>query len=187
MKKRHNLLKKFIALTLIVFLSLAFLTSAHTEEAVEKIYTGIDAVGTILNNIDYRDVKQSGVWSKEAICEVSALEVMKGYGNRTFGRTNSVTKEQALTMIYNAVGREADAQIAAELIDATRTAANRKNYAPAMWSDGYLQLAATDGLISAEDFVDAMALDRSAFTAASFVRESAAKRQDVAFWAAKNL
>ncbi len=187
MKKKSNLLKKFIAISLIVLLSLAFLTSAYTEETVEKVYTGIDTIGTILNNIDYRDVKQTDIWSKEAICEVSALEIMKGYGNRTFGRTNSVTKEQALTMIYNAVGREAEAQIAAELIDAARTAANKKTYAPAMWSDGYLQLAATDGLISAQDLTDAMALDRSAFTAASFIRESAAKRQDVAFWIAKAL
>lgn len=153
----------------------------------EKTYIGINTVNTILNNVDYRDVKGSKVWSKEAICDVSALEIMKGYGNRTFGRTNSVTKEQALAMVYNAVGREVEAQMAAEVLDAARTAANKKTYAPAMWSDGYLQLAATDGLISAQDLTDALASDRSAFTAASFYRESAAKRQDVAFWIAKAL
>lgn len=187
MIKKSNLLKKFISISLSIVISFAFLTPAYTEETVERVFTGIGNVGAILNNIDYRDVKQSNAWSKEAICEVSALEIMKGYGNRTFGRTNSVTKEQALTMIYNAVGREAEAQIAAELIDEARNAGDKKKYAPAMWSDGYLQLAATDGLISDQDLADAMALDRSAFTSTSFVRDSAAKRQEVAYWMAKAL
>lgn len=186
MNKKSILLKKTIALALALFLSFAFLPSAYTKET-EKAYTGINTVNTILNNIDYRDVKQSNAWSKEAICEVSALEVMKGYGNRTFGRTNSVTKEQALTLIYNAVGREAEAQIAAEILDSRRIADNKKTFAPAMWSDGYLQLAATDGLISGRDLADALALDKSAFTADNFYRESAAQRQDVAFWIAKVL
>ena len=170
MNKKSNLIKKTIALTLALFLSFASFHSAYTKEA-EKTYTGINTVNTILNNIDYGDVKQSNAWSKEAICEVSALEVMKGYGNRTFGRTNSVTKEQVLTLIYNAVGREAEAQIAAEALDSRRIADNKKTYAPAMWSDGYLQLAAIDGLISARDLNDALALDKSAFKADNFYRD----------------
>lgn len=187
MNNKSNIRKKSIALALIMLLSSITLTSAYSEEAAEKSFTGINTVNAILNNADYRDVKNSKAWSKEAICDVSALEIMKGYGNRTFGRTNSVSKEQALAMVYNAAGREAQAQVAAETLDTARKTADKKTYAPAMWSDGYLQLAATDGLISAQDLTDAMAADRSKFTAASFYRESAAQRQDAAFWLAKVL
>jgi hypothetical protein len=187
MNKKTYLLKKTIALTITMLLSFSVLTSIYKIEAAENIYTGINTVNTILNNIDYRDIRQSNAWSKEAICEVSALEIMKGYGNQTFGRTNSVTKEQALALVYNAVGREAEAQVAAEAIDIGRMADNKKTYAPAMWSDGYLQLAATDGLISAKDLSDALALDKSAFTQENFYRDSTAQRQDVAFWIASVL
>lgn len=187
MNKKTYLLKKTLVLSITLLLSFSVLTSTYKIGAAENIYTGINTVNTILNNIDYRDIKQSNAWSKEAICEVSALEVMKGYGNQTFGRTNSVTKEQALALVYNAVGREAEAQVAAEALDIRRVADNKKTYAPAMWSDGYLQLAATDGLITAKDLSDALALDKSAFTQENFYRNSVAQRQDVAFWIASVL
>jgi len=184
MNKKFYLFKKSIALTVTLILSLSVLSPAYGRETAEKTYIGINAVNAILNNIDYKDVKQSNVWSKEAIYEVSALEIMKGYGNQTFGRTSPVTKEQALALIYNAAGREAEAQLAAEALDAQRAADNKKTYAPAMWSDGYLQLAANDGLISAKDLQDALSADQSTFTGSSFYRNSAAQRQDVAFWIA---
>lgn len=187
MNKKFYLFKRPITLIITLLISFAFLTPTNAIEEAEKTYTGINTVNTILNNINYRDVIQSNAWSKEAIYEISALEVMKGYGNQTFGRTNSVTKEQALAIIYNAAGREAEAQVAAEAIDARRIADNKKTYAPAMWSDGYLQLAATDGLISARDLADALALDKSAFTEDNFYRNSAAQRQDVANWIARAL
>ncbi|AEV67337.1 S-layer homology domain-containing protein [Acetivibrio clariflavus] len=183
MNKKY-LFKKSIALSVTLILFLSVLSPTYGRETAEKIYTGINNANAILNNIDYRDVKQTNVWSKEAICEVSALEIMKGYGNQTFGRTSPVTKEQALTLIYNAAGREAEAQVAAETLNAKRAADNRKTYAPAMWSDGYLQLAANDGLISAKDLEDALTADQSTLTEGSFYRSSAAQRQDVAFWIA---
>jgi len=179
--------KKTIALTITLILFFAIFTPSYKIEAAEKTYTGINTANTILNNIDYKDVRESNAWSKEAICEISALEVMKGYGNKTFGRTNSVTKEQALALIYNAAGREAEAQVAAEELDARRIADNKKTYAPAMWSDGYLQIAAADGLITARDLADALALDKSNFTQDNFYRDSAAQRQDAAFWLAMAL
>lgn len=184
MSKKFKFIKKAIVFTITLSLTVTGLTSSYKIEAAENTYKGIDTANTILNNIDYRDVRQSNLWSKEAIYEISALEIMKGYGNQTFGRTASVTKEQALALIYNAVGKETEAQVAAEVLDAKRSADNRKIYAPSMWSDGYLQLAANDGLISSRDLEDALTLDKSVLTESSFYRDSAAQRQDVAFWIA---
>jgi len=184
MNKKFYLFKETMVLKITLSMFLSLLISAHGKEAAEKIYKGMDTVNSILNNIDYRDVRQSNAWSKEAIYEISALEIMKGYGDQTFGRTASVTKEQALALIYNAAGKETEAKVAAEVIDARRAADSRKTFAPAMWSDGYLQLAADDGLISSKDLEDALTLDRSALTENSFNRNSPAQRQDVAFWIA---
>jgi len=59
------------------------------------------------------------------------LDIVKGYGNRVFGRTNNVTKEEAIAIIYRAAGREKDAQLAAEALETARNAEDRSSYAQA--------------------------------------------------------
>jgi len=87
-------------------LSFALNIPVHADEEPEKIYYGLKNASTILNNINFTDVRNSATWSKEAICEAAALDIVKGYGNRVFGRTNNVTKEEAIAIIYRAAGRE---------------------------------------------------------------------------------
>ncbi|TYQ15317.1 UNVERIFIED_CONTAM: S-layer family protein [Acetivibrio alkalicellulosi] len=148
------------------------------------IFEGIDNGSVRLNNIDFHDVRNSGTWATEAIYEVGALDIIKGYGNRIFGRTNHVTKEQAIAIIYRAVGREEDAQRMAELLDNARIADERNTNALSMWSDGYLRLAAEEGLISWQDYNDALNPDQSEILENGFFRQRSATRQEVARWMA---
>ncbi|ABN53150.1 MAG TPA: S-layer homology domain-containing protein [Hungateiclostridium thermocellum] len=166
-------------------LSFALNIPVHADEEPEKIYYGLKNASTILNNINFTDVRNSATWSKEAICEAAALDIVKGYGNRVFGRTNNVTKEEAIAIIYRAAGREKDAQLAAEALETARNAEDRSSYAPSMWSDGYLQLAAGEGLISSQDLQDAFTADQSSLGTGAFLRRAPAQRQEVAYWISK--
>jgi hypothetical protein len=57
-----------------------------------------------------------------------------------------------------------------------------------MWSDGYLQLAANEGLITPKELSDAFNTDQTSLTAGErFNRTAAAQRQDIAVWLAKAL
>ncbi|MCR4435318.1 MAG: S-layer homology domain-containing protein [Clostridiales bacterium] len=159
--------------------------AAASEEVPEKVFSGIGNASTIIANIDYQDVKASGTWAKEAIYETGALDLMKGYGDRQFGLKSPISKEQAIAMAYRAVGREADAQKAAEALDNARQKADKKTNPLSMWSDGYLQLAANEGLITSQDLADAFAVDQTTLTAASFHRGAPAQRQELAYWLAK--
>lgn len=176
---------------LVSFLYISFLItdfySVYSEEVPVKAYQGVENTSVIINNIDFTDVKNSRTWSKEAIAETSTLGIIKGYGNKVFGPTRNVTKEEAIAVIYRAIGRESDGEKAGEEIDNKRLQDEKKTYAPSMWSDGYLQLAAEDGLITPQDLDDALAADKSGFTSESFIRDAPAKRQEFALWMAKAL
>lgn len=160
---------------------------ARAAEIPEREFQGFLDSDVIFNNIDFTDLRDSNSWAKEAIYEVGSIGAMKGYGNRIFGLNDALTKEQALALAYLAAGREAEAQQAAEVLDNARTAANKQTNAIKMWADGYIQLAFQDGLISAQDYADATSLDQTALTNQNFRRETAAQRQEFAFYLAKTL
>ncbi|HEY9059082.1 MAG TPA: S-layer homology domain-containing protein [Pseudobacteroides sp.] len=183
---RYKRQGRAVSLLVIMLASGIFSWAANEKEVPEAIYTGIDNASVILTNIDYIDVKNSNTWAKEAIYETGALGIMKGYGNRNFGLNQPVTKEQAIAAAYRVVGREGDAQKAAELLDNVRLPADKKKNAINMWADGYLQLASDDGLITNRDRADAFNPDQTALIpGTSFYRSGNAQRQEFGDWMAK--
>ncbi|KNY27184.1 S-layer homology domain-containing protein [Pseudobacteroides cellulosolvens] len=177
-----------ISLLLIIITSGVFSVAADEKEVPEAIFSGIDNASAVLNNIDYIDIKNSNTWAKEAIYETGALGIMKGYGNRNFGLNQPVTKEQAIAAAYRVAGREGDAQKTAEELDNARQPADKKKNAISMWADGYLQLAADEGLISNQDRTDAFNTDPTKLIpGTSFYRANYAQRQEFGDWLAKTM
>lgn len=183
----HRIRKGKIVVWLIISLTLLILFPPSVITAEDEIparfFDGRLSPEVHLNNLDYQDVVNSDTWAKNAIWETGALQLMKGYGAKRFGLSDMLTKEQAIAVAYNMAGREAEAQLAAEVLDLERTA--RKLYAPAMWSDGYLQLAFNDGLLTQEEYDDAFAIDQSVLGVSDFRRSSPVSREDMAFYVAR--
>jgi hypothetical protein len=160
--------------------------SFSVDETPELILRGLQLATAIRNNLDFTDVKESNTWSTEAIYEMSALGFMKGYGRKNFGKNDFLTKEQALAIIYSAIGREEEAIIAGERLNSARLLGERKTIGISMWSDGYLQLASNDGLISPEDFREAI-LENDPNIEPTFQRDAPAQRQEMAVWVSRLL
>ncbi len=156
-------------------------------ETPETSFTGSSDASAVLNNLRYNDVRNSNTWAKEAIYEQGALDIIKGFGSQTFGLNTTLSKEQAISIAYRMAGREADAQKAAEALDYARSQDDKKTNAISMWSDGYLQLAANEGLISQTDLNDAFTQDQTSLDATAFHRSAPAQRQEMAFYIAKVL
>lgn len=159
-------------------------------ETPEKVYTGVDNARQIIQNINFKDVGAlpANYWAKDSIYEASALEAIKGYGDSNFRPSQRLSKEEAIALIYRMMGREADAQKAAEALDAKKASNTKKNDAVKMWADGYLQLAYNDGLIKQADYQTAMQrFQPKSGSKNRFVRADPAQRQEVAFWVAKAL
>ena len=151
-------------LVFFILLSLLLSNVPHQTSASNtipaRIFEGSENSKAILANLDYIDVKQSNSWAKNAIWETGALELMKGYGEKRFGLNTRLSAEEALVIAYNMAGREAEAQLAAEALDLQRREEDRKTPAGNMWADGYLLLALNDGLITQEQYNDAMQTDQ---------------------------
>lgn len=157
-------------------------------EVAGTLYYGDLAATSILGNLNYTDVSNT-IWSRDAIYEAGALGIVKGNNeaSRRFGRTVPLTKEEALAIVYRAAGREAEAQELGIIINNGRTADNKKTDPLAVWYDGYLQMAAYDGLISVQNLADALNADQESLAEDSFRRKSAAQRQEIAYWLAMAL
>lgn len=179
--------KLSIIFSILIIFSCTLAAAAAPNETPEAVYYGTDNASATVDNLDYRDVAASDTWAREAIYETGALNLMKGYGGRQFGLKNSISKEQAIAIVYRAVGREADAQKAAEALNSTRQKQDRKANPMAMWADGYIQLAANEGLITQQDLKDALTQDQTTLDPAAFHRTAPAQRQELAFWFAKVL
>lgn len=174
-----------IIFSLIISIIVPPALSRAADEIPSRVFEGKLASAALLANLDYQDVKNSDTWAKNAIWETGALELMKGYGAKRFGLSDMLSIEQAIAVAYNMAGREAEAQLAAEVLDLERE--TRKNLAPAMWSDGYLQLALNDGILTQEEYDDAFAADQGALGPSDFRRSSPVTREDMAFYVAKTM
>ncbi|WP_114297005.1 S-layer homology domain-containing protein [Anaerobacterium chartisolvens] len=169
----------------IVLSSLPIGTAA--AETAEAVYTGVTNADVLINNMAYTDVKSADLWIREAVYETGVLELLKGYGDKNFGLSKAVSKEEAITKIYTAAGREAEAQVLAQNLDNARSEEDKKKNTLSMWADGFLQLAANEGLITANELADALDEDQAGLEPGDFHRGAAAQRQEVAYWLARAL
>lgn len=158
-------------------------------EMPEAVYYGDAGAEAVLGNLSYSDLTGGAFWSGEAIYETGALGIIKGFDSpyRRFGRTVPLTREEAVSIVYRAAGREAEAQQLGISLNNGRTAANKKTDPLDVLYDGFLQLAASEGLITAQDYADAMNTDQASLDEGSFRRKGAAQRQEMALWLARAL
>lgn len=152
------------------------------------VYSGDTEASATLGGMKYTDVGRNN-WSAEAIYESGALGIVQGYnGSATrFARTTAMTKEEAIATVYRAAGREAEAQQLGITINNARTGKSRKTDPMEVLYDGFLQLAANEGLITAQNLSDAFNYDQTSLTAESFKRKGPAQRQEMLYWLAKTL
>lgn len=175
-----------VALSLLLSWSGPVGLSALSGETPALTLTGTQNAQSVLRNMNFTDVRASGSWAKSAIYECAALELMKG-SSGVFGLNENITIEQALATLYNSAGREAEAQRAAEALDAARASDAKLYPAPRMWSDGYIQLAFYDGLITYRDYTDALSSNQSSLGPGSFYRSAYATREKIAEYIARIL
>lgn len=189
MKKDKITIKKAISFAIVFSMLIStFPTQSAFAEVPEKVYFGVNNARQIISNISFADVANLplGYWARDSIYEAAALEAIKGFGDRNFRPSTTLSKEEAIALIYRMMGREADAQKAAEILQARRASNTKTNDAIKMWSDGYLQLAANDGLITQADLQVAMQrFQPKSGTRNRFIRADPAQRQEVATWVAK--
>lgn len=148
-------------------------------ESYNKQFFGDKNANAVIKNMDFEDVKSSNIWSLPAIYQANALGILKGLSSQRFGRTQVLTKEQALAVAYRAAGKEQLAQMAANEID--KSGNGSASSLQSFWSKGYLKLAADDSIISKEQF-NATIRNQTVNGTEPLNLRAAAQRQEFGFW-----
>lgn len=106
---------------------------------------------TPVNNvITYSDVTASD-WYSGAVMTASELEIISGYGNGTFGPKDSITREQAITMIARAM-KTTGLHLEGSLKDKTAVfEAFGMKGRPSSWSESSILRCIEAGIITRED------------------------------------
>lgn len=171
----------------LLFIVLIFMYSVTSEviakETPEAVYNGTTLAKVMLNNLSYTDVKKASNRIKLAVYETEALGIVKNVNGKTLGLNTLLTREEAIVAVYRLVGREAEAQQAAEVL-AAADAGTKKKAAQAYWADGAFKLALDDGLITQAQYDDALAAVQTTLTASGYNRKASIQRQELAFWLA---
>ncbi len=151
------------------------------RDAVANTYVGTKEAYNIQNNINFTDVPEQH-WAKEAITRTGALNIIKGY-DRVYRPNEQVTNQEAIAFIMRAIGKEAEAQIEGEKLKANNPEIG--NNTLNTWSHGYMKVAQTAGLITADEYADATQTDTTLLDVGSFNKNGSATRERVAEWIVK--
>lgn len=179
--------KKYISIIICTSIIISNTCIGFAEEITES-YTGISNAQGVLSNIDFRDISPlpDTYWAKDAIYKMASLSIIQGYGEKSYKPSNSITKAEAIALIYRALGKEADAKKEAERLEQQRSEELKKNNPRNIWADGYLSLAQKEGLITQEQFEQATNPEEASLDSGiNFNPNSTAQRQEVAVWIAK--
>ena len=139
----------------------------------------------VIENLRYTDIRGTG--AEAEILKAGAMGILKGYGSRLFSPVAYLTKEETFALVYRMAGREEEAQLEGQRLNMLRRAEDRKTAPQDVWLDGFLQLAANDGLITNQDLQDALDPDQGTLDADSFRRDAPVLRQEFASWLARVL
>ncbi|MDW7673227.1 MAG: S-layer homology domain-containing protein [Bacillota bacterium] len=174
-KKSKNVSYKIIAFMLAFTFMLTIISNTSMANQNLPIYPpmttyqGLDSIEAMLQNVSFQDI--DGHWARMDIIRMAALGIVKGTTQRNFLPENSLTREEALTMVVRAMGFEAEAQKRGQEIMAER---GDRVGVLASWAIGFIFLANDLGIIS-----DELLEQLEAGAAAQF-----ATRQEVATWLA---
>jgi hypothetical protein len=164
----------------IFFLFCFLITFSNAEDKI--LYNGLNDGDKIISNINFSDVrlKPTTHWSKEAIYKMSGIGLINGFTDGTFGPTDSVTYEQAITLVIKALGKENEAS------KSTNVTANGN------WSDKYIRYAMKNGIVTEKVVMSKNDVGSSTDieelkNSGVLIRDVAISREDVAKLIAKAL
>jgi hypothetical protein len=146
-------------------------------DPVQNTYGGRTEAVPMIQNLTFNDMQ--GHWAHESAVRAGALGMMSSSGG-SFNPNANISKQNAIAYVVRAVGME---NYAVELAPAaSENIAQGANLSEAM-ALGFLQQANQMGIITQDEFNDAIAVNQDSLNnQTNFVRQDAATREEVATW-----
>lgn len=169
-----------------IFIVIAMLINTVNVFAIDKTiftdkvvstYIGTKEAKPLIQNLNFKDVPNN-YWAKEAIVRAGAINIVKGY-NDYYKPNNFVSNQEALAFILRIAGLEKQAQVAGE--NQRNLAKDAKSPLP-IWSIGYLSIANRSGLITPQQYNEAISQNQDSLPKTAFKRNDNASREQIINW-----
>lgn len=144
-------------------------------DEVQNYYTGSPYTSETIQNLKFTDI--DGHWAAEAIVKAGALNIVKGYGD-TFRPDELVSVEETLAFVIRLAGLEDEAQTLGEEMEETYPELGTLR----LWTLGYLTIAEEMGMITEDEYNQAILFDQSILTEDDFLRGAPVTRQQAMSW-----
>ncbi|MDR1559158.1 MAG: S-layer homology domain-containing protein [Clostridiales bacterium] len=175
---KKRLIIFILLLTLIPVYAFADTDDFIFTDPVANTYVGRAEASDLIANLDFADLTDN-FWAKDAVVRSGALNLIKGYSD-TFNPGDPVANEEAVAYLLRAMNMEELSQAAALRLRNTLPA---NTPTMTLWSLGYLNQALDIGLITQNQFNDAIAPDQTLLDpSVNFVRGAPVMREQVADW-----
>lgn len=181
-------MRKYISVIMVFILAITLFTNVFgysddriLTDPVENTYTGRVEATDMIRNANFIDIP-SDYWAREAIVRTTALNIIKGY-SAEYRPDDIVTNQEAIAYAIRVIGQEDAAQQAGvALMETNPNLSTVKD----VWALGYLQLAFNMGVITLEQYNDALVEDQfSLDPAVNFIRGAGVTRDQAADWLVK--
>ncbi|MFA5523465.1 MAG: S-layer homology domain-containing protein [Tissierellales bacterium] len=138
----------YLLILVTVLSSLSTVYAQSYEDIVQ--YQGFHNYKALYTNIDFTDIETH--WARNSINRMSALSIIRGLGNNRFGPNDSLSREEAISLIVRLMGLESEAQLRGQaLIDNRDTGGIKILGTGDYWADGYINVAVNIGIVSADE------------------------------------
>ncbi len=184
-------MKRFVALFLMFALSISSLSTAYSvpidgrifSDPISNTYVSPPDGAALISNLNFTDLP-SNFEVKESITRSGALNMIKGY-DRTFNPNGIVSNQEAIAFVIRAIGLENLAQQRAILVQAQMP---ENSPLRTLWSIGYLNVAVDIGLITQQQYTNALEADQTILDPnTEFLREAGARKENLADWLVRGL
>ncbi len=171
----RKILAAFLAIMIFTESVSAQIDETIFKDPVVNTFYGRDDGANLIENLKFKDI--NGHWAKETIIQTGALNLVKGYGDY-FEPNGTVSNQEALAFVVRALGMEKAAHDAAVTL---RAQAPQNADLLTNWSIGYLEIARQIGLLTDQQFLEAISPDPALQDpAVSYVRTAPVTRENVA-------
>ena len=107
---------------------------------LKKVISSVAALTMVASSVDFPDVESTASYA-QAVQELSALDVISGYEDGTFGPDKLVTRAEITKMIVDALAERSSAEASTESTKFADVSADH-------WAKGYINQGVADGFIA---------------------------------------
>ena len=181
--KKFNLFVLIFIICIVNTVNIFAITDTNIfTDTINNTYEGTTEAKPLISNLKFSDV-YDGHWAKESITKAGALDMVKGY-EKTYRPNSYVSNQEALAFVIRVIGLESQAQAEGQRL---KDQAESQNSPLPIWSIGYLSLARNNGLITTDQYNQAIRANQESLPEGSFKRDDNATREQVVNWVVQAL